>query len=178
MGRQDDLEVHRAKENEGGKLISMKHLRYLVYVLRHKWYVFIECAKLGIVWQGIIHDWSKFLPTEWFPYVDFFFGKYAWVRGSNQRPPKDIDDKFDLAWLHHQHCNPHHWQWWIRHGDDGSTRVFPMSPRFRMEMLADWRGAGKAQGKSDTRGFYIANKDRMTLHPETREWIEKQLVIR
>ena len=47
-----------------------------------------------------------------------------------------------------------------------------------MEMLADWRGAGKAQGKSDTRGFYIANKDRMTLHPETREWIEKQLVIR
>ena len=28
------------------------HLAYLSYVLRHKWYVLLECAKLGILWRG------------------------------------------------------------------------------------------------------------------------------
>ena len=49
----------------------MKHLKYLCYVLRHKWYVFIECCKLGIPVRGLVHDLSKFRPSEWFPYANF-----------------------------------------------------------------------------------------------------------
>ena len=45
------------------------------------------------------------------------------------------------------------------------------------EMLADWRGAGRAQGKPDVRGWYEANKDKMDLHPHTRRWLELQLGI-
>ena len=26
------------------------------------------------LWQAIIHDWTKFLPCEWFPYVQRFYG--------------------------------------------------------------------------------------------------------
>lgn len=49
--------------------------QYLKYVIRHKWFVFTACRTLGVPWwQSIIHDWTKFLPCEWFPYVRYFYG--------------------------------------------------------------------------------------------------------
>lgn len=61
-----------------------KHLRYLKYLIRHRWYVFLECCKLGIPWRGIVHNLSKFLPSEWFPYVERFYGNdregYSFLR--------------------------------------------------------------------------------------------------
>jgi hypothetical protein len=144
----------------------MKHLKYLSYVLRHKWYVFVECCKMGIPLRGLLHDISKFLPSEWFPYANYFYGK-------KHRP----DPAFDFAWLLHQKRNPHHWQWWILQEDEGDVKIFPMPDKYRKEMLADWRGAGKALGKPDTKAWYLANKDRMILHPETRAWIEEQLGV-
>jgi len=51
-----------------------KHLQYLGYVVRHKWYTFKAARELGITWLGIIHDWTKFLPSEWFAYVENFYG--------------------------------------------------------------------------------------------------------
>jgi hypothetical protein len=51
-----------------------KHLKYLKYVLTHKWYVLLKCIELGIPWRGIVHDLSKFLPSEWSPYVEYFYG--------------------------------------------------------------------------------------------------------
>jgi hypothetical protein len=50
-----------------------------------------------------------------------------------------------------------------------------MPDKYRREMLADWRGAGRALGKPDTQAWYAANRDKMKLHPETRAWIEQQL---
>ncbi|MEW6726891.1 MAG: DUF5662 family protein [Bacillota bacterium] len=55
--------------------------------------------------------------------------------------------------------------------------MLPMPDRYRKEMLADWHGAGKAQGKPDTKAWYLANKDKMLLHPETRDWVEAQLGV-
>lgn len=163
---------------------QVKHLRYLWYVLRHKWYVYLECRKLSVgFWQAFIHDWSKFLPSEWFPYVDYFFGDGNGIkRGRNDtgyyKPGESGDSAFDLAWLKHQHRNPHHWQWWILIQDEDDDKVLPITDGYRREMLADWRGAGKAQGHGDnTREWYQKNKGKMQLHPETRRWIESQLRI-
>ena len=157
------------------------YLKYLSYVLRHKWFVFIACCRMGIPWQGIIHDISKFLPGEFIPYARFFY--------SNPFNPKrnktgyckltDTGDKaFDFAWLLHQKRNKHHWQWWVLPEDSGGVKVFPMPLKYRKEMLADWIGAGKAQGKPDTKAWYEANNDKMQLHPETRKWIETMLGVR
>jgi len=53
-----------------------------------------------------------------------------------------------------------------------------MPMRYRKEMLADWRGAGRAiTGRDDTREFYLKNKDNITLAPETKRWIEAKLGI-
>jgi hypothetical protein len=45
---------------------------------------------------------------------------------------------------------------------------------FILEMIADWRGAGKAQGKGDnTVAWYAENKGKMQLDEWTRSQIER-----
>lgn len=204
--------------------MTMKsHLQYLSYVLRHKWYVFLACLEYGLIWRGIVHDWTKFLPVEWTPYVRFFYG-HGMTRGQAAAlnydfPVSDADElAFENAWNHHQRCNDHHWQYWlecdpivsdptycqclkhmtgrvpiietrIRFGDDGTAfcltclNPFPvenvhatrMSDVCCKEMVADWRGAGRALGKPYTWEWYKANKDKMNLHPLTRFWVEMEL---
>jgi len=58
----------------------------------------------------------------------------------------------------------------------------PMSDRARREMLADWFGAGRAYNADWTplepRKWYEKNKDKMILHPDTRAWVESELMRR
>lgn len=158
----------------------MKHFKYLIYVIRHKWFVFFECCKQGIPWLGIIHDWSKFRPSEWFPYVEHFYGTGKGIKEGRDetgyyKAGDTGDFAFDFAWLLHQKRNKHHWQWWILPEDDGGTIIFPIPPRYLREMIADWRGAGRAQSTPDTLAWYLKNKDKMMLDPKTREWLEIDL---
>jgi len=166
----------------------MMHWKYLKSQLRHKWYVFLECCKLGIPWLGIIHDLSKFLPSEWLPYARHFYGEWPTAEQANRQFPfgtvrtkEDVEYEFDVAWLHHQHRNKHHWQRWLLTLDsarsDGKLFPLPMPDKYRREMLADWRGAGRAYGNPDTAGWYSEQieNDQMILHPDTQDWIEKQL---
>jgi hypothetical protein len=154
------------------------HFQYGRYVLRHKWFVFRECCKAGIVWRGITHDLSKLRPDEWFPYARYFYGSNQPRRDSTgyYKPTDTGDIIFDHAWLLHQKRNDHHWQWWILPEGDGGIKVLPMSETARSEMLCDWRGASRAQGYGDnTVMWYIKNCGHMQLHPETRGWIEGKL---
>jgi hypothetical protein len=50
-----------------------------------------------------------------------------------------------------------------------------MPLRYRLEMLADWIGAGAAQGTPDTLGWYASRGKNHPLGPETRAWIEQRL---
>jgi len=156
-----------------------KHLKYLSYVLRHKFFVFIECCKLGIPWLGIIHDWSKFLPSEWFPYVNYFYGNIKKGRDETgyYKPYDTGDNKFDFAWLLHQKRNKHHWQWWLLPTDEEGLKIFEMPMKYRKEMLADWKGAGRAQGTPDCQAWYLKNCKKIQLGNETRWWIERKLGI-
>ena len=160
-----------------------QYIQYLKYVIIHKWYVAIECFHEGLYWKGIIHDMSKFLPSEFIPYANFFYKKTAKISRDNAgyyKPTDTGDNKFDFAWLLHQKRNSHHWQWWILPEDDGGIKVLPMAETSIREMICDWIGAGKAQGffspKNDryceTRLWYDKNKSKMNLHIHTRRYIE------
>jgi len=156
----------------------MKYLKYLSYVIRHKWYVMIECFKVNLWWQGIIHDLSKLLPSEFFPYANYFYWNNNQKRDeTGYYKPTDTGDKaFDFAWLLHQKRNKHHWQWWILPEDEGGIRILDMPLKYREEMLCDWRGAGRAQGYGDnTKDWYEKNKNRMLLNNKTRDYIEKRI---
>lgn len=143
------------------------HFQYLAYLLRHKWFVFRECCRLGVVWLGIVHDWSKLLPSEWFPYAWRFYGS-----------PHDVvttQGLFNEAWLHHQNRNKHHWQYWVLKCDEEGVEVMEMPLRYVKEMVADWRGAGLAQGNPDTLGWYRKNREKMLLYSGTRVIVERML---
>ena len=157
-----------------------RYWQYLRYVLRHKWHVLWACRKLGIFWQGVIHDLSKFRLDEFIPYAKHFYnpdGSCKDVRGKTgyYKPTDTGDPAFDFAWFLHQKRNKHHWQYWIVPEDGGGVKVFPMPQRYLLEVLADWQGAGLAQGRPDTLAWYRKNKDKMQLSPETRKRIEALL---
>jgi hypothetical protein len=201
----------------------MKHLRYLRYVLRHKWFVFIGCLHLRVsLWQAIIHDWTKFTPIEWRGYVE----RMALAKNSTWH---GVDDTpaYAAAWEHHWSHNPHHWEYWLRPinldcpdtylsiGDyvtgaydnlplagyvvdrrisrgtphsnykirtatdcfwaanfEITTLVLPMPERYVREMVADWYGAGMAQGKPDIRHWHETTLWRKKLHPDTLALVE------
>jgi hypothetical protein len=143
------------------------HWRYLMYVLRHKYYVFVAGRHLGApLLSLIIHDFSKFGPTEWRPYVNSFY------RYKDDRP-QWVKEDFDKAWLHHQHHNPHHWQHWVLQKDNGSVKILKMPVPYVREMVADWCGAGRAiTGKWEVAEWYEKAKDKMQLDEYTRIHVE------
>lgn len=146
-----------------------RHWQYFRYVLTHKWHVFWACLEYGVpLWIAILHDWDKFLPSEWFPYARTFYNKDG--SKTYQEHPA-----FTVAWNQHQKINKHHWQYWYITWDRGESEALPMPDVYRREMLADWIGAGKALGKPNTWEWYEANKDKMKLHPDSRAWVEEQL---
>jgi hypothetical protein len=142
------------------------HLRYLGYVLRHKWHVAYAGVRLGVpFWQLLIHDWTKFTPAEWGPYVRRFFA------GRGSKWEKDADPtEFHTAWRHHWTRNPHHWEYWLSEAvSDADNRPRRMPDVYVREMVADWYGAGMAQGKPDIASWYSDNQKRMRLHDSSRE---------
>jgi hypothetical protein len=154
------------------------HIAYLRYVLRHKWFVFLACRRLGVpLWRSIIHDWTKFTPAEWSPYVHQFYNPDGSKRQVNRADgglhTRNLDVAFNQAWLHHQKHNPHHWQYWLLVNDEDGTVPLEVPFNYVLEMIADWDGAGRAiTGKSDPAGWYEKTGHKMILHPETRELVE------
>lgn len=144
--------------------------KYFSYVIKHKWYVFLECLKRGLIWQGIIHDWSKFLPDEFIPYAKFFYGGDK--RKDQFYTPDQGTDEFNYAWLKHQQRNPHHWQHWLLREDDGGDFPMKIPYKYAVEMYCDWLGAGRMFGKLDSKEWYEKNKEKIIIHPTTRKLVE------
>lgn len=159
------------------------YLKYLKYLIKHKWFVFIECTKAGEIWLGILHDLSKFRPDEFIPYARYFYGKYpnhetcssAYKYVYTGPYQENINHDFDVAWLQHQHRNPHHWQHWLLQEDDGDLKILDMPTAYIREMIADWKGAGRAiTGKNDPeecKNWYNKNQNKIKLESFTKSYV-------
>jgi len=171
--------------------------KYLKYVVRHKFYVAVLLVKEGLYWQAITHDLSKF---RWFPfktYANYFYGPKFSVSDGNyikevegnsetgfSKPVTTLDKDFDYAWLLHQKVNLHHWQFWLLMEDSGKVKLIEMPEKYWKEMLCDWYGASIATGKSNfsnykqaTKRWYIAHREVIQLHENTRMSVEWQLDV-
>ena len=84
------------------------HFRdHLRTVNRHRQLVRQYCFKLGLYWQGLTHDLSKYSPTEFWRSVKYYQG---------YRSPNDqerLENGVSLSWLHHKGRNRHHFEYWI-----------------------------------------------------------------
>ena len=118
---------------------------YLLRVLKHKWFVLYYGMKYtkAPLWNLIIHDWSKFLPCEYFAYKNYHMTQ-------NELKTDKIKDDFSIAWLHHQNSNKHHWEWYIsRSGHSSSSQsineyhILDMPEKYIREMIADWMAASR-----------------------------------
>jgi len=159
------------------------NLKYLWYLVRHKAFVFwagMHIMPLGL-WKKllfflrlVVHDYSKFLLSEWGPYRDWFHrrpesGTMSYLRAKNA---------FDTAWLKHIHRNDHHWQHWTQHRGatsihDGSQLIQPPMPELAMrEMVADWAGAGRTQhGEWEILEWFEENKEEIAAHLNSKRYI-------
>jgi Family of unknown function (DUF5662) len=149
-----------------------KHLTYAKYILRHKYFVFVEGWRLHVhLHRLILHDWQKMTPAEWSAYVRTFYGT------ADEKQAAKMD--FDKAWLHHQRSgSAHHWQSHILRLDDGGETPLPMPEQDKREMLADWRAMGRQFNEvPPAKGWYLKNRHKIELHPHTRMWIEQQLDV-
>ncbi len=164
------------------------YFQYFKYVLVHKYFVFVAGLKTEApIWLLLIHDWSKFLPSEFIPYAQYFYNKERQAVealdaisdfGLAELAPFGyyIKDHFNVAWLYHQRRNPHHWQYWYLMQDNDPSFPLPMPEKYAREMVADWAGAGRAiTGKWETAAWYEKNKKRILLHPDTRLFVETLL---
>lgn len=155
----------------------LKYIKYFKYIIIHKFYVMIECFNEGLYYRGIVHDLSKFLPSEFVPYANHFFG--------NKIKDEDEDKDFEKAWFYHQKRNKHHWQYWIMPLDKNGLKIITMDEPYLTEMICDWVGAEKAQGKFspkndkylETKKWYKKNSNKMQISKNTKNKIEKKIGI-
>jgi len=158
------------------------YIKYLWYVIRHKYFVARACFRHGLYWQGLVHDWHKFRPCEFGPYARHFYGSGRNISTGRDKSgyykPTDTGDKaFDMAWLFHARMGKHHWQFWAM-ADVAEIKAFDIPDKYVMEMLCDWEGAGKAQGRIvPLKEWYETNSMKMILSPGTRSAIREKLSL-
>ena len=111
------------------------------------------------------HDLSKLEDVEFIPYCNHFY------------PHGDefYDDElaFDLAWLHHQHVNPHHWQHWVLVRDSGDIVPMDMPLDYICEMLCDWHSFSYKNPESTALSWYNEHKDEFRFSDKTRELVDE-----
>ena len=49
-------------------------IKHFLTITNHRHKVIANCARAGILWQGLRHDLSKYSPTEFIPGAKFFQG--------------------------------------------------------------------------------------------------------
>ncbi len=112
----------------------------------HKYFVMKGCFKVGLYKQGLLHDLSKYSPSEFWVGAKYFQG--------NQSPNNAERDAlgYSSAWLHHKGCNKHHYEYWIDYNTQaGGMAPVPMPTRYVVEMLVDRIAASKIyEGKNYT----------------------------
>jgi hypothetical protein len=120
-----------------------------------------------LLYRCLVHDMSKFKPSEFIPYAHTFVDDRG--NGRYVETPE-----FNQAWNHHQKRNQHHHQYWLLKEDSGATIPMNMPDIYIEEMICDWLGAGRAiNGVFDFDfKWYYNNKSNMVVSKYTEMTIE------
>ena len=132
----------------------MKAWSHFLTVTRHRRLVRRYCFRLGLYWQGLTHDLSKYSPAEFLVGAKYYQG----TRSPNNAEREDIG--YSSSWLHHKGRNKHHFEYWIDYtldkstcSRDGRPRVklvgMKMPRRYVAEMVIDRMSASKNYQKEN-----------------------------
>ena len=149
----------------------MKAWQHFKTITKHRILVMKGCFRVGLYWQGLTHDLSKYSPTEFRVGAQYYQG----TRSPNaaEREAKGYSE----AWMHHKGRNKHHYEYWVDL-NPVSKRYEPvvMPRRYLAEMVMDRRAACMTyQGKNYTDAsaleYLDRSRERNFMNPET----ERQL---
>lgn len=131
------------------------------------------CFRLGLYWQGLTHDLSKYSPVEFWAGAKYFQG---------DRSPNDAQRRangFSASWMHHKGRNRHHFEYWTDYGVNGEGIIgVEMPKKYVAEMFCDRLAASKVYrgddfSPGDPYEFFRHGKGRqLLLHPATEALLE------
>ncbi len=129
--------------------------KHLHTVNKHRFLVFKLSIKAGIPWRGLVHDLSKYSPTEFFESVKYFSGDKSPIHNCK------MDKGYSNAWLHHKGRNKHHFEYWLDLNTKDKTPIIPY--KYTVEMICDTLAAGLTyQGKNWTKEYQLEYFNRRT----------------
>ncbi|MEG1848900.1 MAG: DUF5662 family protein [Lachnospiraceae bacterium] len=145
-------------------------------ITEHKLLVMQGCFKVGLYKQGLLHDLSKYMPSEFFVGAKYYQGT---------RSPNNAEREakgYSAAWLHHKGRNKHHYEYWVDYSTTqikGSIPV-PMPTKYIIEMFMDRIAASKVYNKghytdSDPLNYYNHGSKYALMHEDTRAQLESLL---
>ena len=145
----------------------MKFWQHLKTVSQHRKLVRKGCFRVGLYWQGLTHDLSKYSPTEFGVGVRYYQG----TRSPNaaEREEKGYSE----AWMHHKGRNRHHYEYWTDMSMETRKYESVVMPRkYLVEMVMDRRAAcmvyqGENYHPSSALEYLERSKERVLMHPET-----------
>ena len=146
-------------------------------ITHHKLLVMQGCFRVGLYWQGITHDLSKYSPSEFCVGIRYWTGKRSPNAGERQ------DKGYSTAWMHHKGRNRHHYEYWTDMSPEtGRYESCPMPRKYLVEMVMDRRAACMTyQGKAYTDGsalkYFMGSRERDLMHPNTRMQLEYILTM-
>ena len=159
----------------------IKFFKHLATITRHRHKVMRLCFKLGLYKQGLLHDLSKYTPSEFVPGVKYFQGNR-----SPQAREREVFG-YSAAWLHHKGRNKHHFEYWIdmKANGDATPEGKKMPVRYVVEMLCDRLAASKVysgsrytdQSALDYFRLEQSVEGTLLLHPETAALLEYMLTL-
>lgn len=125
----------------------------LLATTKHKfwvmWYILRACAALVI--RGVRHDISKYSKSE-APYFERSLPRLRELEYGSEGYKAAIES-LGSALCHHYRYNSHHPEHWDGHIDK-------MSPLDQIEMLCDWKAAGKRHKTGNMSQSLEVNRER------------------
>ncbi len=153
---------------------AIGHLRT---INRHRRLVRKHCFRIGLIRQGLMHDLSKYSPSEFIVGAKYFQG----TRSPNNAEREAIG--YSSAWLHHKGRNKHHYEYWIDYNVRGKDPDAPvlipveMPKKYLAEMIMDRIAASKVYcGKNykddDSLKYFLSGIEKAPMHPNTSRDLE------
>ncbi len=144
---------------------AIKHFKT---IMKHKWIVFKLCCKVGIPWRGLVHDLSKFSPTEFRESSKYYVGVHSPI------PEARKAKGYSETYLHHVGRNKHHVEYWIDMELPQKAIVIPY--KYLVEMVCDDLAAGMVyNGKNwtnDTQyNYWMKKRQRTIINPKTDHFL-------
>lgn len=163
----------------------MKAWQHFCTISHHKYLVMKGCFAVGLYRQGLLHDLSKYTPTEFLVGCRFYQGTMS------PNNAERMERGFSLAWLHHKGRNKHHMEYWLDYGvpekrDGKLIRKgicgMRMPVKYVVEMYIDRVAASKNYQKErytdrSALNYYLDGKDVHILHEDTCALLELLLVM-